>query len=109
MSKKTTHPPTIADNEALVEIYGYIPKRILWEILWDAASRLCPVGQQSVVQAKTEPDAPGSLVDWILEEAKAREVWFPKSVAGADEKKPDAEQKQAEAEDDAEAEVVETV
>ncbi len=81
----SAQPKSIADNESLVQVYNNIPKRTLWDILWEAAARLCPIGQESVDQATSEPQAKGSIVEWIMGEAIVRECWLPKSVLKRDE------------------------
>ena len=81
----SAHPKSIAGNESLMQVYNNIPKRTLWEILWDAGARLCPIGQESVDQATSDPQAKGSIVEWIMGEAIVRECWLPKSVLKRDE------------------------
>ena len=87
----TTAPKTIAGNDALMAVYNNIPKRTLWEILWDAGARLCPVGEESIDRAAEAPEAQGSIVEWIMGEAIVRECWLPKSVLKRDEPAKDAE------------------
>lgn len=82
----STPPKTIADNQRLIDdVYNYIPKRVLWDIFWDAASRLCPVGEESIDKAMEDPEARGSIVEWIMGESIVRESWFPKRVLKKDE------------------------
>ena len=81
----STQPKSIAGNDSLVQVYNNIPKRTLWDILWEAAAHLCPIGQESVDQATSEPQARGSIVEWIMGEAIVRECWLPKSVLKRDE------------------------
>ncbi len=81
----STQPKSIAGNDSLVQVYNNIPKRTLWDILWEAAARLCPIGQESVDQATLDPQAKGSIVEWIMGEAIVRECWLPKSVLKRDE------------------------
>ena len=81
----STQPKSIAGNDSLVQVYNNIPKRTLWDILWDAGARLCPIGQESVDQATSDPQARGSIVEWIMGEAIVRECWLPKSVLKRDE------------------------
>lgn len=70
----STPPKTIADNQQLIDdVYNYIPKRVLWDILWDAASRLCPVGEESIDKAMEDPEARGSILEWIMGESIVRE------------------------------------
>ena len=87
----TTAPKSIAGNDTLMAVYINIPKRILWEILWDAGARLCPVGQESIDTAMKDPEAHGSIVEWIMGEAIVRECWLPKSVLKRDEPTKDGE------------------
>ncbi len=81
----STQPKSIAGNDSLVQVYNNIPKRTLWDIVWDAAARLCPIGEESVDQATSDPQARGSIVEWILGEAIVRDCWLPKSVLKRDE------------------------
>ena len=81
----SAQPKSIAGNESLIQVYNNIPKRTLWDILWDAAARLCPIGQESLDRATADPQAKGSIVEWIMGEAIVRECWLPKSVLKRDE------------------------
>ena len=89
----SAHPKSIAGNESLIQVYNNIPKRTLWDILWEAAARLCPIGEESSNQAIKDPEARGSIVEWIMGEAIVRECWLPKSILKRDE--PATEDKKA--------------
>ena len=80
----TTAPKSTAGNDKLMAVYINIPKRTLWEILWDAGARLCPVAQESIDRATEAPEAQGSIIEWIMGEAIVRECWLPKSVLKRD-------------------------
>ena len=81
----STQPKSIAGNELLIQVYNNIPKRTLWDILWEAAAHLCPIGEESADQAIKDPESRGSIVEWIMGEAIVRECWLPKSVLKRDE------------------------
>ncbi len=81
----SAQPKSIADNESLIQVYNNIPKRTLWDILWEAAAHLCPIGEESADQAIKDPEARGSIIEWIMGEAIVRECWLPKSVLKRDE------------------------